>query len=224
MHPSVSELGSANHVVLRSGASLSCGALMGKEQWLALEHAGTTRRIILPYPHAGLGGQVLVVSPDERYAVLFVYSGQSEQGYELFELAPLLQHVCSVPYRRGQGDAPRFSPDGRWLAMVLTTTPIVRGTDQYAEDAFEPAGQGDVLVDWAELLVQAVPDGAPHATAIGTVLPRSFDHDAFADWRLHGALCFAAGDRVTVRLPWSPDATLEVVLPGPESVTTGPPT
>lgn len=215
--------GGSNPVVLRSGASLSCGAAMGREQWLALSHAGSTQRLVLPYPHAGLGGQELVVSPDERYAVLFVYSGQSEQGYELLELSPTLRHLRSVPYREGKGDAPMFSPDGRWLAMLVTTTPMVRGTDQYAEDAFDPAGEGEVLVDWAELLVQAVPDGTPRVTAIGTVLPRSFDHDTFADWRLHGALGFAADDRVTLRLPWSSDARLEVALPAAEAITTSTP-
>jgi hypothetical protein len=46
--------------------------------------------ITLPYPNAGYGGHELVRSPDGRHLAVFLYSGQSEQGWELFQLEPVL--------------------------------------------------------------------------------------------------------------------------------------
>ena len=44
--------------------------------------------IVLPYPDRGVGGGQFVLSPSERTAILSLYSGQSEQGYEVFESVP----------------------------------------------------------------------------------------------------------------------------------------
>ncbi|MDX2087136.1 MAG: hypothetical protein SFX73_04770 [Kofleriaceae bacterium] len=219
--------GGANPVALRSGGALSCGALAGEAEWVELLRPGTpTQRVVLPYPNAGLGGQELVVSPDERYAAMYVYSGQSEQGYELFELAPALRHLRSVRYLEGEGDAPRFSPDGRWLVMVTTVVPTIRGTEEYVEEILT-GGQGDapvrlaeVLVDWAEVSVLEVPDGELSQVAIGTLLSRGFDYDAFSEWTLHEAWQFSAADRVTMVLPWG--AGLELQIPPIGPVTTEP--
>lgn len=214
--------GGANPVTLRSGGVLSCGARKGDAEWVELERAGEPiQRLALPYPNAGIGGQELVISPDERYAAMFVYSGQSEQGYELFALEPMLRHVRSVGYFEGEGDAPRFSPDGHWLVMVTTVVPTVRDTEEYAEEVLgDSSVPGHVLVDWAEVVVQPVPDGDPIAVAVGTLLPRGFDVDTFSEWSLHGAWQFSDADGVTVVLRWG--GGLKVELPPAGPVTTEP--
>jgi hypothetical protein len=66
------------------------------------------RRVSLPYPASGYGGHELVVSPSDRYLALFLYSGQSEVGWELFEL-PGLRHIGRLPYIFGEGEPPVFS-------------------------------------------------------------------------------------------------------------------
>src|SRR5262245_14852795 len=93
-------------------------------------------RAVLSYPHLGFGGHALVVSADESYLALFLFSGQSEQGWELFEL-PSLKHLGGLPYSEGEGDAPRFSSDSKWLAMLVTVTPRLRGSEEYFEDVHD---------------------------------------------------------------------------------------
>ncbi len=78
-------------------------------------------QIFLPCPSHGYGGHELVVSPHGLYLALFLYSGQSEVGYELFALQPTLQHLGGLPYVFGEGEAPVFSADDRWLAMMWET-------------------------------------------------------------------------------------------------------
>src|SRR5262245_41871257 len=99
-------------------------------QWIA---GGATGEIVLPYPQFGHGGHELVVSPNEDYLALYLFSGQSEQGWELFSLVPELRHVGSLPYVEGEGDPPQFSLDGRWLAMMVAVEPRVRDTGEYFE-------------------------------------------------------------------------------------------
>jgi len=41
-------------------------------------------QVELPYPSAGIGGGRLLKSPSEGHVVLSLYSGQSEEGYEVF--------------------------------------------------------------------------------------------------------------------------------------------
>jgi hypothetical protein len=202
-------------VMLRSGAVLRAGAVAADSIWVTLDR----QRISLGYPSAGLGGGTLLVSPDERYAVLYVLSGQSEQGYEVFALEPELRHLGGIPYRNGEGDAPKFTSDGRWLVMLATTHPVVHGTQTSAEEVLDPDADGELVVDWAELLVQPIPYGAPRIVPIATAIPASFDPDAFEDWTLWDAWELRA-DRAVLRLPWGPE--VEVPLPPAGPVTTPP--
>jgi hypothetical protein len=198
-----------NQVTLRSGDRLACGHVFGESQWIELERSGeATQRIELRFPHAGIGAQELVLSPDERLAAMCIRSNQGDgQGYELFELIPVLRHVGRAPYRQGQGDAPRFSPDGRWLVMLTKVAPMCGSLD-----AEEFLGCGDSEVEWAELHVHEVPHGERDRWRVTTLMPAELDVE-LAKWSLNGAWQFSAADRVTVMLPWG--ARLEVALPPP---------
>src|SRR4249919_3808023 len=146
-------------------------------------------------PQAGYGGSEIIVAPDERHIALFVYSGQSQVGYELFALdvtTATVKQVGRMPYIHGHGDAPRFSPDGRWLALLATCTPQVRTTGEYLEEALDPeADEGDEIVaDLGRLLFQPVP-GEIAEVAVGVRMARSADYDAVCDeWQLYEALSF----------------------------------
>lgn len=206
--------GGSESVSLRSGATLRCGDL-----FVELEHAPERiERVTLMRPLSGVGGHELVVSPDQRLAALFVYSGQSEQGYELFELAPSLRHAGGLPYVHGQGDAPVFSADSRWLVMAVTGGWTVRETGEHAEDVLDPDARGTVLLDWAQLYVQRVPDGAVEHVAIGTEVSRAADPDALFAWSLHGCVSVVGDERVAITLPSG--GRLEIDLPPRGSVTT----
>lgn len=154
-----------------------------------------------PVPDAGYGGHALVVSPDERYLALFLYSGQSEQGWELFELEPALRRLGGLPYIGGDGDPPRFSPDGRWLAMFVARGPTVRGTDDDFGDVHDPDAADLVEVDWAAVYIQRVPEGVIERYAVGATLPRSFDLDDLAAWTTADRMRFASADSLVLTLP-----------------------
>ena len=111
-----------------------------------------SQRVTLPYPDAGYGGHELLLSADETYLVLFLYSGQCEQGYELFTYRPEFAHIASFPYVVGVGDAPVFSRDGRLLAMAWTLTP--GRVQKLASDVTESAA-----VPWVEVHLRRLDDG-----------------------------------------------------------------
>lgn len=183
---------------------------------------GSVQRIDLPYPPAGVGGLELVASPDERFAALLVYSGQSEQGYELFSLEPTLHHVSRLPYVQGEGLAPVFSPDSRYLAMVVTSGWRERGTGEDAENLLDPEARGEVLIDWGVLYVQEIPEGHVEASPIGTWIQRKTEPDDLYGWDFYESPRFTSNDRLVLPLPWGAELALQVPLGGP--VTTPSPT
>jgi hypothetical protein len=202
--------GGSESVILGTGATLHCGDL-----FVEMRHAsGAVERVELVRPGAGVGGTELVVSPDERFAALFVYSGQSEQGYELFELSPMLRHVGGLPYVYGTGMAPVFSPDSRYLAMVVAAEWRTRATGEHAETLFDGSA-GAILVDWGWLHVHAIPDGPVTSVPLGTLIERTFDVDTSAEWDLHELPAFVAPDRLAIGLPWGARVLVDVPPRGP---------
>lgn len=197
--------GGTEQVPLRSGAIVRCGCGVRSDSserviWVTVEQGlEVVEEARLPVPACGFGGAELVVSADERWVALFLYSGQSEQGWELFGLEPL-RHVGGTGYVHGMGDAPRFSPDGTWLVMAVSVLPVVRGTEEYAEEALD--GSTDELVlDWGALYTQRVPHGPILVTPIGTPVPRTTEPDVVHSWEIYDTLEIA-DDHVVIRLPW----------------------
>lgn len=200
---------------IRGGATtLRCG-VAGCRPWLAVETAGhPTERVELP-PWSGVGGIELVVSPDERYVAVFLYSGQSSQGYELVALQPVLARVGGLAEIHGHGNAPMFSPDGRWLVSLIDSAPMVRGTGEYFEDIQDATADERVVVDWARLYTQRVDEPEPTRVAVGVVLPRATEVDVLGEWSPYDAVRFAADDVVELRMPWGERLARGLPVQGP---------
>lgn len=113
-------------------------------------------REAIPHPTAGCAGHELLLSPTERYLAMFLYSGQSEVGYELFCFRPRLEHIYSFGYVSGEGFGPVFSTDERCLALAWTTNPLLCLFDAGAEQL----PTGEYLVEWVRLRIQTLPDGS----------------------------------------------------------------
>ena len=113
-------------------------------------------RTAIPYPTAGCGGYEILLSAKERYLAMFLYSGQSEVGYELFYFRPYLQHIFSFGYVFGEGTGPVFSSDERWLALAWATNPELCLLDE----GVEHLPTGERLVDWVTLRIRELPDGS----------------------------------------------------------------
>src|SRR5262245_11280697 len=114
-------------------------------------------RVSIPCPRAGYGGHELLLSAKERYLAMFLYSGQSEVGYELFYFRPLLRHICSFGYVFGESLGPVFSSDECRLGLAWATNPMLCLLDESIEG--EHFTTAEYVVDWAKLRIQELPDG-----------------------------------------------------------------
>jgi hypothetical protein len=208
-----------NVVHIRAGSAvIRCGDDARNDAiWVTLEAPSKPEeRVTLPRSSGGVGGLDLVVSHDERHLALFVYSGQSAQGYELFALEPQLRHLGGLPYVHGMGDGPTFSPDDRWLVMLVREVARLRtATREYFEAVSDEHAQGTVVIDWARLYVQRVPDGAIENVHVGVEIALSTDHDVVAEWEVYAV--DIVGANVRIRMPWGEVVT--VPLPPAGDVT-----
>jgi hypothetical protein len=178
--------------------------------------------VALPRPSSGYGGHELVVSRDERLAALFLYSGQSEVGFELFELGAKLRPIFSLPYVLGDADPPRFSADATWLVMLVRTHGgfgWYDDSDNLFDHADPPPAEDRATGDrrvwrlpWAELHVVHVPTRTPSQAAI------TIETDApptsavlHATWSTHDRLVAVDAEAAELLLPWG--ETLRISLP-----------
>lgn len=181
---------------------------------VSFDSSETRGTIVLPYPHAGYGGHELVVSPDESHVALYLYSGQSEQGWELFSLSPELRHVGGLPYVNGEGDAPQFSPDGQWLAMCVAVERRVHGTDDDFEEVCDPDADDSVMVEWARLYVQHVSSTELSSQAVCVRVPRALDPDEVNEWATYDSMRFVSPTSLELTTPWQERIACSLPLSG----------
>lgn len=178
--------------------------------------------VALPTPGSGYGGHELVVSRDERHAALFLYSGQSEVGFELFALGAKLRRIFSLPYELGDADPPRFSADATWLVMLVRTHGghgWYDDSDNLYDHAAPPPADvpatGDPRVwrlPWAELHALHVPTRTPSRAAItieSHAPPTRAELDAA--WSTQGRLVAVDAEAAELLLPWN--EPLRIPLP-----------
>jgi hypothetical protein len=202
-------------LVLADGRTRVRFEVTAREMSVVTDHGnGESRRVSLPYPMAGYGGHELVLSARERFLAVFLYSGQSEQGYELFELRPRLHHLGGLAYVFGEGHPPVFSPDERFIAMASAVDPSFGA----GNDLEEPSAEG-FLIDWAEVRVQELPRGPVHLCTVRLSFPRrDIESD---DARYPEGLRFSPEGGVAFATPWGREVSLgipmpeSILLPGP---------
>src|SRR4030095_11011236 len=119
--------------------------------------------------------------------------------YELFALQPSLQHLRGLPYVFGEGEAPVFSADDRWLAMMWETY-----NDWWSDDTPSSSNQ-ERMIDWGELAVQEVPHGEVRCVPVRVRVP--------ADWQPDGGtaptgLRFESAHKLRVRTPWGTEPSI----------------
>ena len=120
-----------------------------------LRKDGSADSVPLPYPRAGLAGGRIIVSPSERLAVLSIYSGQSEEGYELFGIADRLTHLGSLGYQIGEFASYCFSPDESLLVMALPNR-CGEWWSPWDDGEAEPAGSGRLAFSFGQLRLHEV--------------------------------------------------------------------
>jgi hypothetical protein len=182
------------------------------------ERAGETQRVRLPYPQSGYGGHAILLSANERYLALFLWSGQSEVGYELFVCRPTLTHIASFPYTYGMGLGPVFSSDEGLLAMAWSTN-----SGLHVEDEVELSGGRTTkpcTLPWASVRLQPLPVGPPETCHIEVKIPAGFPSETDDRYDVLDLVVtehevrFRAGWGTAIRLPRP--LTPLVVIDGPE--------
>ena len=127
--------------------------------------------------NAGIGGTEIVISPGQRYAALYHYSGQSEEGYNAFRIWPRLEYVGGWD-ECGEGEAPVFSPASRYLAHILMTrrgflSPSGEADSEF--DFFEVPDTRPLVFEYADLRIHELPDGGIKRYPLRVHLPNDFD-------------------------------------------------
>jgi hypothetical protein len=127
--------------------------------------------------NSGVGGSEIVVSPDEQYAAVFHYSGQSSEGYDLFRLSPGLEYLGGMD-EGGEGDPPVFSPGSQQLAhMMFEPRGFLLPSGETDEDVdyFVLPDDGPLIFEFADLRIQALPGSAIEVCPLRVHLPADLD-------------------------------------------------
>ncbi len=212
------QMSDSDAVKLRSGElRFSSGVNLTVE----LERNGAVSRVVLPMPRKGYGGHELVVAPDEQHAALYLFSGQSEQGWELFALTPTLQHRVGLPMTFGEGSAPVFSSDGHWLVMWVATGAFLAdgdgANDLHFDDVHDAESDARCVLEWSRLYVQRLADEAVASTPILCDVPRRLDPDTVADWNTYDALRFVDALTLELTMPWGAKVQVALSLAEPSA-------
>lgn len=146
----------------------------------------------LPSQFCGnFGGSEIVFSPRGGFAAIFMHSGQSEQGYELFAVAREVRHLGGVPFAFGVGGPPVFAPDdGRVLFVNY------RSGDVYCDDEDLRS-----RVRYAQVYVQPLrPSGPPRVCDLIVEVAASEASVLVDDYRGPYGLRFTGPDAVSMRI------------------------
>ena len=110
---------------------------------------------IIPYPGHGLAGGHFIVSPSQRFAVLSMFSGQSEEGYELFRIDDSVSRIGSLPYQVGEVASFCFSADESILVMALPSR-CSEWWLTWEEGEAEPDGEGRHVFPFGQIQVHEI--------------------------------------------------------------------
>jgi hypothetical protein len=160
---------------------------------MVLNEAGEAQAsFTLPSQFCGnFGGSEIVFSPRGGFAAIFMHSGQSEQGYELFAVAGEVRHLGGVPYAIGAGGPPVFAPDDSRVVLVN-----FRGGEGYSDEA-----DGRARVHYSRVYVQTLgPSGPPRVCDLIVEVAASAANVLVDDLRGPYGLRFTGPDAVSIRV------------------------
>lgn len=156
--------------------------------------------------YGNFGGSRVVISPGGALAALFMHSGQSEQGYELFAVSDEVRRLTGVPFTVGHGGPPIFAPDASRLVLVNFWPGAVHRVDA-------------LRVAYAELFTQCLRPAEPprrHQLLVDCPDPVALERD------FHGPrqVRFVGADALSFTLPGGVRAV--VALPADDEILVSP--
>ena len=204
-------------VTLSNGATLTAEAENESVITVRLlrdEHA--TGEAIIPYPGHGLAGGHFIVSPSERFAVLSMFSGQSEEGYELFRIDDSVSRVSGLPYQVGEVASFCFSGDESLLVMALPSR-CSEWWIPWEEGEAEPDGAGRQVFPFGEIRIEQIVTRASSVHELHVSVPddwqpsrQEYDPDLNPHLTAHSLALSMPWGVVQLPLPLPPVITLAV--------------
>lgn len=156
--------------------------------------------------HGNFGGSRIVISPGGAFAALFMHSGQSEQGYELFAVGDEVRRLTGVPFTVGHGGPPIFAPDASRLVLVNFWPGAVHRVDA-------------LRVAYAELFTQSLRPAEPprrHRLIVDSPDPAALGRDFHGPRKIR----FIGADTLSFTLPG--DLRAVVALPADDEILVSP--
>ena len=173
-----------------------------------LRKNGSSEIVLLPYPSAGLSGGRIILSPSERFAVLSTYSGQSEEAFELFEIANGLTKVGGLGYQFGEYASFCFSPDESLLVMALPFM-CSEWWQPWDDGEAEPDGSERLAFAFGQLHVHDVTNGKSSVHELRISAPEGWQPER-TDYDPDLRPVFHSEHALQLAMPWAP-----VVIPIP---------
>ncbi|MBR4083547.1 MAG: hypothetical protein IKK33_04595 [Lachnospiraceae bacterium] len=107
----------------------------------------------MPYPMAGYGGGILIVSPAEKYLVFSYFSGQSQEAFILFDIAEMGWNIVyEHAYFGGEGSNYFFINDEKILVEA-------KRTGWWSKEDSETDIEGKSYYEFGELNFLDINDG-----------------------------------------------------------------
>ncbi len=156
------------------------------------EAGGELASFTLPSQFCGnFGGSEIVFSPRGEFAAIFMHSGQSEQGYELFAVAGEVRHLGGVPFAIGSGGPPVFAPDDSRVVLLN-----FRSGEVYCDEA-----DGRARINYSRVYVQPLrPSGPPRVCDLIVEVAASEADVLVDDYSGPYGLRFTGPDAVSIRI------------------------
>jgi hypothetical protein len=164
-------------------------------------------------PNAGLGGGCVILSPSEQLALVSLSSGQSEEGYELFDLTGGLRKVAGEPYRFGEAASFAFSSDEAQVVMALPFT-CSEWWLPWDDGEVEPDGDDRLAFDFGQLRFQEIATGRLHVSTLRVSASRTWSPER-AGYDPDMRPRFLASGRLAFSMPWG---DVDTGLPAPATI------
>lgn len=149
----------------------------------------------MPYPMEGYGGGILIVSPAEKYLVFSYFSGQSEEGFVLFDIADMCWNIVyEHMYSFGEGSNYFFINDEKILVEA-------KRTGWWCEEDSEADVEGNSYYEFGELNFLDIDDGHFVTNKI-LVYPNDSWQEGITDNGYIDDLEAMGGNRFRIKLPW----------------------
>lgn len=159
----------------------------------------------VPFPSAGYGGGMLMLSPSEQYLVFSYYSGQSEEAYILFKIRDTcLEFIYGSDYLYGEGASYLFSEREELLYQAL---PNSIGP-WYRENAEEDEN-GEPLFEFCQINVLDIQEKTVSCHSIQVVPSERWD-DELAEGEPPCLIEIVDSHMLRIVMPWGEE---QLVLP-----------